>query len=182
MSRATLITATLTTAALAATGWTTMTSFGGIAAETVILYPNIFADPPASLERARDFLVVAGPGDYYPPLGAATILSLLAATVLTWREPRLRWWVAAATAVFVTCEFLFSAAFFWPRNAIMFVDPLGTHSPAYLQQVAAEFVAGHGVRLAGSAVTAVLAFVALWRRLRSAAVDPLGEHRLETAR
>lgn len=175
--------ATLTTVVLAAMVWTTMTAFGGIAAETVILYPNIFDDPPASLERARAFLVVAGPGDYYPPLGAATVLTLLAASVLTWRDRRLRWWVVGAAAVFVTCEFLFSAAFFWPRNTIMFVDPIGMHSPAYLREVAAEFVAGHRVRLVGSAVTAALAFVALWRRLRSTtAPRPVAGPPLETAR
>jgi hypothetical protein len=173
---------TLTTVALAATVWTTLISFGGIAAETVILYPNIFDDAPASLERAREFLVFSGPNDYYPPLGAVTVLTLLAATVLSWREPRLRWWVAAAAAVFVVCEFLFSAAFFWPRNEIMFVDPLGLHSPAYLRQVAAEFVAGHRVRLVGSAVTAGLVFTALWRRLRSTAApagtpEPIGAAR-----
>jgi hypothetical protein len=49
----------------------------------------------------------------------------------------------------------------------MFVDPVGTHSAAYLRQVAEEFVAGHWVRLAGGAVTAALAFTALllWNRI-----------------
>jgi len=159
--------ATLTTAALTAMVWTAMLSFGGVAAETVILYPNIFDDAPASLERARDFLVVSGPSDYYPPLGAATVLAGLAATVLTWRDPRSRWWVAVAFAVFVLCEFVFSALFFWPRNEILFVDPLGAHTPEELRRVAAEFVAGHWVRLVGGAVTSALAFVALWRRLRA---------------
>jgi hypothetical protein len=78
----------------------------------------------------------------------------------------LRWWIAAATAVFVACEFLFSVLFFWPRNDIMFVDPVGTHSPEYLRQVADEFVAGHWVRLAGGAVTSALAFTALLRWIR----------------
>lgn len=41
--------------------WTAMMSFGGVAAETVMLYPNIFGDPPASLDRAREFLVAGGP-------------------------------------------------------------------------------------------------------------------------
>jgi len=67
---------------------------------------------------------------------------------------------------------VFSAVFFWPRNEIMFVDPVGTHSPEYLRQVAAEFVAGHWVRFAGGAVTAVLAFVALLKFVRSTASVP----------
>ncbi|GAB3840293.1 hypothetical protein GCM10029963_08670 [Micromonospora andamanensis] len=96
------------------------------------------------------------------------VLLGVATTVLTWRERRLRWWVVAATGVFVACEFLFSVVFFWPRNEIMFVDPVGTHSAQYLRQVAEEFVAGHRVRLAGGAVTAALAFTALLRWARTA--------------
>jgi hypothetical protein len=160
---------TLTSVVLIALVWAAMLSFGGVAAETVMLYPNIFGDAPASLDRAREFLVAGGPSDYFPPLGAAVVLTSLAATVLTRRDPRLRWWIAGAAAVFVACEFLFSVLFFWPRNEIMFVDPVGTHSPEYLRQVAGEFVAGHWVRLAGGAVTSALAFTALLRRVRDTA-------------
>ncbi|RAO13475.1 DUF1772 domain-containing protein [Micromonospora noduli] len=149
--------------------WAAMMSFGGVAAETVMLYPNIFGDAPASLDRAREFLVAGGPSDYFPPLGASVVLMSLAATALTWRNRRLRWYVAAAAAVFIACEFLFSVVFFWPRNEIMFVNPVGTHSPEYLRQVAEEFVAGHWVRLAGGAVTSALAFTALLRFARETA-------------
>jgi len=171
---------TLTTAALVALVWTAMVSFGGVAAETVMLYPNIFSDAPASLERARDFLVAGGPSDYFPPLGAAVVLSALAAGALTWNRTQLRCWVVGAAAVFIACEFLFSVLFFWPRNEIMFVDPVDTHTPEYLRQVAAEFVAGHRVRLAGGAVTVVLSFTALLRWVRAtatAAVEPVGVDR-----
>ncbi|WP_197681667.1 DUF1772 domain-containing protein [Actinopolymorpha singaporensis] len=150
----------LTWFALVVLVWGAMLSFGGVAAETVMLYPNIFGDAPASLDRAREFMVAGGPSDYFPPLGATVTISSLAAFALSLRNPRLRWWVAGAAAVFVACEFLFSVLFFWPRNEIMFVDPVGTHSAAYLRQVAEEFVAGHWVRLAGGAVTAALAFTA----------------------
>jgi hypothetical protein len=157
----------LTWITLIALVWAAMMSFGGVAAETVMLYPNIFGDPPASLDRAREFMVAGGPSDYFPPLGASVVVLSLAATALTWRDRGLRWWIVGAAAVFVVCEFLFSAVFFWPRNDIMFVDPVGTHSAAYLRQVAEEFVAGHWVRLAGGAVTAALAFTALllWNRI-----------------
>ena len=171
---------TLTTVSLTVLVWTAMLSFGGVAAETVILYPNVFGDPPESLDRAREFLVAGGPADYFPPLGATVVLSSLAATVLAWREPRLRWWVVGAAAVFVACEFLFSVLFFWPRNDVLFVDPVGTHPPEYLRQVAHEFVSGHRVRLAGGAVTAALAFTALLRWVRATAHAPAG--RVEVGR
>ncbi|WP_433507670.1 DUF1772 domain-containing protein [Pseudonocardia halophobica] len=160
---------TVTTTALIVLVWAALLSFGGVAAETVMLYPNIFADPPASLDRAREFLVAGGPADYFPPLGAAVVVTGLVTVVLTWRDRRLRWWVAGAVAVFVACEFLFSVLFFWPRNEIMFVDPVGTHPAEELRRVAAEFVAGHRVRLVGGAVTAALAFTALLRQVRATA-------------
>ncbi|MEV0155981.1 DUF1772 domain-containing protein [Micromonospora sp. NPDC050686] len=163
--------AKLTWTALIVLTWTAMMSFGGVAAETVMLYPNIFGDPPASLDRAREFLATSGPSDYFPPLGATVVLASVAATLLTWRDRRLRWTVAAGAAVFIACEFLFSVVFFWPRNEIMFVDPPGTHSVEYLRQVADEFVAGHWVRLAGGAVTAALAFTALLRFARQNPVE-----------
>ncbi|HLU60012.1 MAG TPA: DUF1772 domain-containing protein [Pseudonocardia sp.] len=164
---------TWTAVALIALVWSSMMSFGGVAAETVVLYPNIFGDAPESLRRTREFMVAGGPSDYFPPLGATVVLTCLAATALTWREPRVRWWIVAATCVFVACEFVFSALFFWPRNEIMFVDPLGTHSPEYLRQVAEEFVAGHRVRLVGGGVAAALAFTGLlrWVRLTAPARD-----------
>ena len=163
---------TLTTVSLTILVWTAMLSFGGVAAETVMLYPNVFGDPPASLDRAREFLVAGGPSDYFPPLGATVVLSSAVAAALTWREPRLRWWIVGAAAVFIACDFVFSALFFWPRNEVMFVDPVGTHTPEYLRQVAREFVAGHWVRLAGGAVTSVLAFTALLRWVRATAPAP----------
>ena len=171
---------TLTTVSLTALVWTAMLSFGGVAAETVMLYPNVFGDPPASLDRAREFLVAGAPSDYFPPLGASVVLSSLAAAALTWREPRLRWWVVGAAAVFIACDFVFSALFFWPRNEVMFVDPAGTHSPEYLRQVAQEFVAGHWGRLAGGAVTSALAFTALLRWVRLTARVP--DERVEVGR
>ncbi|MDG4825072.1 DUF1772 domain-containing protein [Asanoa sp. WMMD1127] len=163
----------LTTIALIVFVWASMMAFGGVAAETVMLYPNIFGDAPASLDRARDFLVDGGPSDYFPPLGAMTVLAAAASVVLTWRVRRIRWFVVAATGVFVACDFLFSVLFFWPRNDIMFVDPPGTHTAEYLRQVAEEFVAGHSVRLVGGAVTSALAFTALLVWVRDNARTPV---------
>jgi hypothetical protein len=173
--------ARVTTVVLVVLVWAAMMSFGGVAAETVMLYPNIFGDPPASLDRAREFIVDGGPSDYFPPLGASVVLFSLVAVALTWRAPRIRWWVVAAAGVFIGCEFLFSALFFWPRNEIMFVDPPGTHTPEVLRAVAREFVAGHRVRLAGGAVAAALAFTALLSWVRDTArsvhqARPVGQH------
>jgi hypothetical protein len=159
----------LTTVVLAVLAAVATTYFGGIVAETAMLYANIFRDPPESLVLAREFMVAGSPSSFFPPLGLTIILTALVAVALTWRTPGLRWWLVGATAVFVACEFLFSAWFFWPRNTIMFVDPVGTHPDEYLRAVAAEFNAAHWVRVIGGGVTAALAatgFLAWYRSCR----------------
>ena len=35
--------------------WVMMVLFGAIVLETFMIYPNVFADPPESLELAMDF-------------------------------------------------------------------------------------------------------------------------------
>ena len=100
--------------------------------------------------------------------------------LLTWRAPRVRWLLAAALAVYLCCEFLFSAWFFWPRNTIMFVDPVGTHPDEYLRIVAAEFDAAHWVRVIGGGVTAALAAtgsLAWYRRVVEARAARVGTDR-----
>lgn len=49
--------------------WVMMILFGAIVLETFMIYPNVFADPPQSLELTMDFLSVSGPSDFFPPLG-----------------------------------------------------------------------------------------------------------------
>jgi hypothetical protein len=166
-----LIRAPYTLATLVVLVWAALINLGAILGEAVMLYPNIFRDPPASLLLAREFIVAGGPNDFFPPLGLGIILTAAVAVVLTWRTPSVRWWFVAATVTFVCCEFLLSAGYFWPRNTIMFVDPPGTHPDEYLRQVAAQFETGHWVRVIGAAVTAVASFTGLLRtyRLRVAA-------------
>jgi hypothetical protein len=161
--------AAVTGAVLVAVAWAAMLYFGGILDETFVLYPNIFHDPPDSLVLAREFMVAGDPSDFFPPLGLATILGGAVASVLCWRHPAIRWLPIAAVVTFVCCEFLFSAAFFWPRNTIMFVDPVGSHPAELLRTVAAEFEVGHWVRVVGGGVAATLLFAAAmrWHRIRA---------------
>lgn len=49
--------------------WVMMILFGAIVMETFMLYPNVFSDPPDSLELSMEFLAVRGPSDFFPPLG-----------------------------------------------------------------------------------------------------------------
>lgn len=155
--------------------WIAMVAFGGILVETIIIYPNVFHDVPRSLAESMDFFVVTGPADFFPPMGAVTVLAAITTVILLWPARRARLWVGASLLSLVVGEFLFSMLFFWPRNDIMFEEGIAVHSVEVLRQAAFEFQTGHWVRLAMSAVTASLAFAGLLRYHRdtvAADVEP----------
>lgn len=145
--------------------WVAITAFSGVLIETLLIYPNIFGDVPASLVRSTGFFSEVGPGDVFPALGLATLLTGLATIAVTWplRPARIR--ALAAVAVALVGEFGFSAWFFWPRNTVLFVEGPAVHPAGELVRVAWEFETGHWLRLAVCGVTAVLAFSALLRVL-----------------
>jgi hypothetical protein len=161
----------LTLAVPGAYVWIAMVAFGGIAVETIIIYPNVFHDPPASLAGAVDFFTVTGPADFFPPMGAATVVAAVASSLLLWRVRTARWWVAGSLATLLVGEFLFSALYFWPRNDIMFEEGAAVHSAEFLRQTAVEFETGHWFRLAFSAVTAALAFIGFLRCHRARVLE-----------
>lgn len=155
-------------------------AFGTLLSETLLLYPNIFADVPDSLALTMEFMAVSAPGDVLPPLGAASLLTGVAAVALTVRRASVRWWEIAAVVSLLLGQFLFSAIFFWPRNQIMFSEGSAVHDAAYLQQVAAEFQAGHWVRVGAGALAATLSFVAMLRMHREAIIVSGDQSRADT--
>lgn len=152
--------------------WLTMTLFGAIVLETFMVYPNVFHDPPASLERGMEFLAVSGPSDVFPPLGFATWVLGAASLVLCRRMPTVRWWVLLSLAMFVA-EGVVSMLYFWPRNEIMFVEGAAVHSAEHLRQVADEFVTWHArSRMVFNTVAAVAAFTAFVKAYRHRILVP----------
>ena len=147
--------------------WVAMVAFGGILVETIVIYPNVFHDPPASLAGAVTFFEVTGPADLFPPMGALTVALAVGSVALLWRVRSARPWALASLVSLALGEFLFSVVFFWPRNEIMFDEGIAVHSAEVLRRVAVEFETGHWVRLAVSGVTAVLAFTAYQRFRRT---------------
>jgi hypothetical protein len=140
-----------------------MVLFGAIVLETFMVYPNVFADPPESLELAMDFLSVRGPNDFFPPLGFLSWVFGAASLVLCWRVKAARWWILFSLAMIV-CEGLASMLYFWPRNEIMFVEGAEVHSAEYLEQVAREFETWHWrSRLGFNALAAASIFVGFLR-------------------
>ncbi len=146
--------------------WVMMILLGAIVLETFMIYPNVFADPPASLELATDFMSVSAPNDFFPPLGFLSWVLGAGALVLGWRVKAARWWILFSLAMIV-CEGVASMLYFWPRNEIMFVEGSEVHSAEYLKQIAREFETWHWrSRMGFNTAAAVAAFVGFLRLYR----------------
>ncbi len=78
--------------------------------------------------------------------------------ILCWRVRSARYWILGSL-IMVVCEGLFSMAFFWPRNTIMFTEGTEVHSATYIRQVAQEFQTLHWARLAFNTAGSVSIFV-----------------------
>ena len=138
--------------------WVMMTMLGAILFDTLVLYPDVFHDVPRSLETAMEFMVVRGPGDFFPPLGFLSWLTGIGTLVLSWRVRSARYWVLGSLILMV-CQGLVSMAIFWPRNTIMFTEGTAIHSVAYLKQTAQEFQTGHWLRVAFNSAASALSFM-----------------------
>ena len=145
--------------------WVMMILLGAIVLETFMVYPNIFYDPPRSLETTMEFMAVTSPGDFFPPLGFLSWLTGIGALVLAWPVKSVRYWVLFSLLMIV-CEGLFSMALFWPRNTIMFTEGTEVHSAAYIKQVAQEFQTLHWSRLAFKAAASASIFVGFLKLYR----------------
>ncbi|HSK95311.1 MAG TPA: hypothetical protein VK891_01735, partial [Euzebyales bacterium] len=151
--------------------WIMMILLGAIVLETFMVYPNIFADPPRTLELGMEFLSVRAPNDFFPPFGFASWVLGVAAVVAGWRLPSARPWLVASVAM-ILCEGIASMTLFWPRNTIMFVEGTGVHSAEYLRQVAREFETLHWLRLVFNALSAAFVFVGFLRVYRARILAP----------
>jgi hypothetical protein len=81
--------------------WVMVVRFGAIVLETFMVYPNVVADPPESLEFAMDFLSFRGPNGFFPPLGFLSWVFGAASLVLCWRVKAARWWILFSHAMIV---------------------------------------------------------------------------------
>jgi hypothetical protein len=147
--------------------WAAILLFGANLYETFIFYPNIFRDIPRSFEIGKEFLAVAGPADFFRPLGMAIMLAGILSVALVWPVKSARYWIMASALIVILGEYVFSASFFWPRNTIMFTEGTARHSVEFLKQTAQEFQTWHWVRLGLNGVFSALAFVGLLKLYRA---------------
>jgi hypothetical protein len=145
--------------------WVMMILLGAIVMETFMVYPNVFHDPPRSLEVGLQFMSVRAPSDFFPPLGLLSWVSGAGALILGWRVKSARYWILLSVLMIV-CEGLFSMAFFWPRNEIMFIEGTAVHSAEFLRQVAREFQTLHWARVGFNVAACASIFVGFLRYYR----------------
>jgi hypothetical protein len=156
--------------------WVMMILLGSIVLETFMVYPNIFYNPPDSFRAGLEFMKVRTPHDFYPPLGFCTWLLGGASLVAAWPVRRARRWIVLSLAMIVA-EGLFSRVFFWPRNAVMFIEGPALHSAAFLRQTAEEFQRLHWWRVAFNVAGSAAIFKAFLAYYRGVVVleESLGE-------
>lgn len=136
---------------------------GTIVFQTFVMYPNIFRDPPASLELSMQFFSAVAPGDFFPPFGAAIVVTGIISLLLSFRYKKAFWYLLASVIFLFMGDGILSILYFWPRNTILFVEGLQKHSIATLQKVAAEFYWAHFARLFTSAAASIFALIGLLR-------------------
>lgn len=91
---------------------------------SIVDAPNWGHNIPASLESARAYFQAANPGTFFrifSPLGQVVALF---AVILCWTvDKRVRYFLLAALVIAVSVD-VFTFAYFYPRNDIMFVNSL----------------------------------------------------------
>ena len=153
--------------------------FGASSFQLAVDAPNWTGVP--ALEHYRAFYPVINPGTFFQTLLPAALLALLAALVCNWRPiPATRWRLAGALALAILAGVI-TFTFHFPRNKILFVDPL-TRPSAYYHQVVTEWTAGDYVRIAVIATAIVLVAVSMIRIARDTAPKELRDSNSSGAR
>ncbi|WP_173918144.1 hypothetical protein [Halobacillus sp. Marseille-Q1614] len=145
--------------------WVQLIMLGSIFLQTFMVYPNIFYNIPHSFEIGMEFMAVAAPNTYFPPLGFLSILTGLVAVVLAWRHKHARCWVLASMLMIVA-EGAASVIFEWPRNEMMFIEGANIHSVEFLKQTAREFLVVHVFRVLCNIAGSILIFVGFLKYYR----------------
>ena len=87
--------------------------------------PNWGRDVPASIVAARDYFIVKNPGSFFRVISPVNQVLALAAVVLSWRAPKGTFTLCVAALILAVSTDIFTFAYFYPRNEIMFVAPIG---------------------------------------------------------
>lgn len=143
--------------------------FGGSLYDSIVLAPNFRVGIPQSLEHLRQFMAVANPGNFFRLIAPVTQLSILVSLILGWKRPAgRRGWLILALLLIVAGDVI-TFTFHYPRNAILFGDPMHTPSET-LEKAAMEWAYGNYLRilLVGAAMVCALKALLIDRRTQDA--------------
>ncbi len=129
---------------------------------SIVDVPNWGRDIPASLIAAREYFQAANPGTFYRVGSPINQVLTLLALIICWRSgPRVRINCALALICAIATD-VFTFAYFYPRNEIMFVAPLDPNVET-LKAALAGWAIMNWPRSALVAANAVFDFLALMR-------------------
>lgn len=129
---------------------------------SVVDAPNWGHDIPASIQATRDYFSVANPGTFFRLFSPALQVVTLAALVLCWTlDRRVRYYLLAAL-VFAVATDVMTFGYFYPRNAIMFENPMQGNTDA-IRSAWAEWSRMNWPRSVVVAIGLVFDFAALLR-------------------
>lgn len=116
--------------------------------QEVVEVPNWSHDVPRTIADFRACVRTSHPGFFFQVLVPLTMLSLVGASVGSRGRPRHQTrWVLGALAGVVAAE-IFTVAYFFPRNEILFFGDLSAHAPDVIAQAATEWARAHLLRMA----------------------------------
>lgn len=145
--------------------WVQWILLGSMLLNTFMVYPNIFHDIPTSLNTAMEFMQVASPHTYFPPLGFASWVTGVLAVLFSWRYKKARILIIGSVLM-MFAEGAASVIWEWPRNEIMFIEGPAVHSAEALQQAYNEFIVVHWFRVLCNVAGSVLIFIGFLRVYR----------------
>lgn len=146
--------------------WVQWIILGSMLLNTFMVYPNIFHDIPNSLDTAMDFMKVASPHTYFPPLGFASWVTGVLAILFSWRYKNARVLIIVSVLM-MFAEGAASVIWEWPRNEIMFIEGSAIHSAEVLQQTYNEFILVHWFRVLCNIAGSILIFFGFLRVYRA---------------
>lgn len=131
---------------------------------SIVDAPNWGSNLPTSIETARSYFGTRDPGSFYRVASPINQVISLLALASCWKAGgRVRLWCGAALLISVLSD-MFTFAYFFPRNDIMFGAPIRT-SIEMIRQAHSQWSFMNWVRSAGVALNVVAGFGALFSLL-----------------
>jgi len=91
---------------------------------SIVDAPNWARDVPASIVAAREYFSVKNPGNFFRVFSPLNQLLALVALIVSWWAPKGTFPICLAALVLAVSVDVFTFAYFYPRNEIMFVAPI----------------------------------------------------------